>query len=92
MILENSGEFQEILKKFSKNILENFENYFGNFRELSCFERFRKLSRKTSENFREIFREASRNMTEIFENYFEIFQTNFRKILRIITENFENFS
>ncbi len=86
---KNIKHFREVFRKISRiiplkisrNILENFENYFGEFWELVISTNLENYFGK----FSEILGEVSRNITGMFENYFENFQKKFRKVSRIIT-------
>ncbi len=105
IFLKFSRKFSKLnFVQFSRKISENFGNYFGKFgriisrnslkiiRKIIKIKSFRKMWKIILENFGklpEIFLEISKNINEIFENYFEKIFYKFRKISRIIAENFE---
>ncbi len=75
--------FREILPKFLRIILKNFNENFGRFWEL-----LRRISRSTYFiKFWEIFRKILRSISENYDNHFK----NFRKISRNTSEIFENY-
>ncbi len=78
------GKFRKVFYKILKNILENSEKYIG---------KVRKSLWKISEDFEKYFLNKFRvgTILENVENFFGKFWEVFRKISKIIPENFNKY-